>query len=188
MKNNYYFDEEVKKSKENLVDCVESTKKRIEILESIKRNYKKDWSDFQNFLQNFKSDLPHFKLYYEYSRIIASVYPEEVMIQKHINRKYWKDEYFEKIEKEAPERIIKSYWLMDQIEYTPDEIMENIKEMVEKEKKHLEEYETRLKNFDENVEKLKKELENLETFLNWLGEGYYKFKSMVEAYAKGYTK
>jgi hypothetical protein len=42
MKNNYYFDEEVKKSKENLVDCVESTKKRIEILKSIKRNYKKD--------------------------------------------------------------------------------------------------------------------------------------------------
>jgi hypothetical protein len=24
--------------------------------------------------------------------------------------------------------------------------------------------------------------------LNWLGEGYYKFKSMIEAYAKGYSK
>jgi archaellum component FlaC len=55
---------------------------------------------------------------------------------------------------------------MDQIEYTPDEIMENIKDEVEKLEKNLIEYETQLKNFDENVEKLKKELENVETFLN----------------------
>ena len=188
MKNNYYFDLEVKKSKENLVDCVESTKKRIEILKSIKRNYKKDWSDFQNFLLNFKSDLPNFRIYYSYDRIEACVYPEKVTINRKAIKSYWKDEYFEKIEKETPERIIKSYWLMDRIYYTPDEIMQNIKEQIEKEKKHLEEYETRLKNFDENVEKLKKELENVETFLNWLGEGYYKFKMMVEAYAKGYSK
>ena len=88
MKTNYYFTESVKKEKENLIECVENTKKRIELLKSIKRNYKKDGSNFQNFLQNFKSDLPNFKIYYEYSRITASLYPVEVMINKHATRKY----------------------------------------------------------------------------------------------------
>ena len=48
---------------------------------------------------------------------------------------------------------------MDQIEYTPDEIMENIKEMIERENKNLIEYENQLNNFDENVEKLTEKLE-----------------------------
>lgn len=187
MKTNYYFTESVKKEKENLIECVENTKKRIELLKSIKRVYKKDGSNFQNFLQNFKSDLPNCKIYYEYSRITASLYPVEVMIPKHVNRKYWKDEYFEKIEKEAPERIIKSYWLMDQIEYTPDEIMENIKEMIERENKNLIEYENQLNNFDENVEKLTEKLEELEKFFNSLGESYYKIKKIAEEYIKGYS-
>jgi hypothetical protein len=88
MKTNYYFTESVKKGKQNLIDCVEDTKQRIILLKSIKRNYKKDGSNFQNFLQNFKSDLPNFKMYYEYSRIVAKNYPVEVMINKHVNRKY----------------------------------------------------------------------------------------------------
>lgn len=188
MKTNYYFTEAVKKEKQNLIDCVEDTKKRIEILKSIKRNYKKDGSNFQNFLQNFKSDLPYFKIYYEYSWIKAAVYPVEVYIQKHATRSYWKDEFFEKMEKEAPERIIKSYWLMDQIEYTPDEIMENIKKDIERENKNLIEYENQLNNFDENVEKLTEKLEEMEKFFNWLGESYYKIKKIAEEYIKWYTQ
>ena len=53
---------------------------------------------------------------------------------------------------------------MDQIYYTPDEIMENIKIQIEKEGKELKEYETQLQNFDGNVEKLQEKLEELEKF------------------------
>ena len=88
MKTNYYFTQAVEKEKQNLIDCVENTKKRIDLLKSIKRNYKKDGSNFQNFLQNFKSDLPNFRIYYEYNRITASVYPVEAIINTHANRSY----------------------------------------------------------------------------------------------------
>ena len=55
---------------------------------------------------------------------------------------------------------------MDQIEYTPDEIMENIKKDIERENKNLIEYENQLNNFDENVEKLTEKLEEMEKFFN----------------------
>ena len=76
---------------------------------------------------------------------------------------------------------------MDQIEYTPDEIMENIKEMIERENKSLIEYENQLQNFDSNVEKLTEKLEELEKFFNSLGESYYKIKKIAEEYLKGYS-
>ena len=88
MKTNYYFTQAVEKEKQNLIDCVENTKKRIDLLKSIKRNYKKDGSNFQNFFQNFNSDLPNFRIYYEYNRITASVYPVKAIINTRANRSY----------------------------------------------------------------------------------------------------
>ena len=188
MKTNYYFTESVKKEKQNLIDCVEDAKNRIILLKSIKRDYKKDGSNFQNFLKNFKSDLPNFDIYYSYSDIKAKSYPTEVYIKRYAIRSYWKDEYFEKIEKEDPTRIIKSYWLMDKVEYTVDEIMENIKKDIEREEKHLKEYETQLQNFDKNVEELQEKLEELEKFFIPLGDGYYKMKTIAKEYLQGYTQ
>ena len=188
MKRNYYFTEAVKKEKQNLIDCVEETKNRIQLLKSIKRVYKKDWSNFQNFLKNFTSDLPNFDIYYSYSDIKIRSYPTEAYIRRYRIKDYWKDPYFEKIEKEDPRRIIRSYWLMDKIEYTIDEIMENIKIQIEKEEKYLKENETELQNYDKNVEKLQEKLEDLEKFFIPLGDWYYKMKTIAKEFLQWYTQ
>ena len=174
LKNDYYFNNQIEKTKKELQDFLISYKNELEILKSIKRVKKKDWSDFQNFLKNF-SIMDWIKMYYD-----DLWYKEDIKISWYINNRYEKiylntysiDENFVKeIEKSDPTRVIKNTRRKDHVYYNVDEFMQEISKKIDRIEKHIKELEKTLENIDQKIEKLEKLLDPLLDFI-WNSEDW----------------
>lgn len=180
-KNDYYFKNSLEKEKNDLLYYVESTKKKIEILKSIKRIYKKDWSNFQNFLKNF--ELKDWYIYYEYNDIVFSKNWEKV----YLNRYSIDKDFIENIRKIDPNRILKLSYSIEKVEFNENEIEIEIKKEIEKLSQYLVKYEKQLKNFDKNCDKLSKKLDQFLEFLSTL-DNYSDFRDIASDTIKHFYK
>lgn len=172
-KNDYYFKRTLEKEKNDLLWYIDSCKKRIDILKSIKRIHKKDWSNFQNFLKNF--ELKDWSIYYDYNDIVFSRNWEKAYIHRYSIDK----DFIENIRKIDPKRIIKLAYELEKIEYNENEIEIEIQKSIKKEKQYLEKLEKQLKNFDKNIDKLSKKLDQFLIFLSSL-DNYSNFKNICK--------
>lgn len=150
---------------------------QLEMLESIKRKTKKDWTNFQNFTQNFESTLwinfklwmrgDYYDLYYQGQSIEIINYTTDENIIK-------------EIEKKEPERIIKQSYLKDRLKYNVEEFLEKIEREKERRKKIINEYIL----FLENYEKITNEIENILEPVLWYIKNAprekYKIKWLIE--------
>lgn len=142
--------------------------KEIYALSWISRNYKKDWKDFQNLLQNFKCKdwISIFKKSYPFDDYIYIYHDwQEISI-----RNYENDEKFlEKIDKS---RIIKQEFLKDKVLLNADEILEKIQELLQYKQEYLKKLNTTIETFDITC----KEIETLlEPLYNYLEKEYFNF-------------
>ena len=169
LKNDYYFNNEVEKSKKQINWYLTSYKNQIEMLKTVKKVHKKDWSDFQNFLKNF-TYADWLKMYY-YDLVWEK---DEIILSWYMNNEYEKiylytytsdEDFIEKIEKSDPWRIVKPSCYKDRVYYTVEEFMQQIQDRIEKYTKNVEELEKTLENYDKNIEKLESLLDPLLQFI-----------------------
>ena len=167
--NDYYFNSIVKQKKEEIIKYIDKTKKEIELLKSIKIVTKKDWSEFQNFVKNFKFDWIDWKIYirsYPFDREIRIMnYPIEIDIYRYSND----PEFLKTIDQS---RIIKGWIIKDYAFYTVKEFYNEIQKTIEIREKRLEQYQNELENFDND---LKATIENLKNIYDQFNELYQKF-------------
>lgn len=182
MKKDLYYYNKVKQEKlAELQDYIQSCIDKINILDSVKRIHKKDWSDFQNFLKNFETPDKVY-IWYEYSRITIYSYIDwkkrEIMINKYTCDK---DE-IENYRKTSPDRIISELYCKDSVYYTPDEIMLQIEKSKNQIKENLKKYQSILWDFENTCETLLKKLDPLLDFLQELkskNDSCYEFKEIA---------
>ena len=112
-------------------ETVDSYKAQIQIMQEVKRVYKKDGSDFQSYLKNFDTG-EKVKIYYEYDDCIK-LYSRMTGNSESVSLWYIKShkDFVEEVRKTQPERIIKSDWKVDRVKLTPDEFMQEIKDNIE---------------------------------------------------------
>lgn len=160
LKNDYNFNQSIKKAKGELQTRLNSYKNQLIILRSIKRIYKKDWSYFQNFLKNFET-MDWINM--SYSWIIEK--NDEIKISWYINNEYEKiyintytidKDFVEEIRKSDPTRIVENLYLKDRVYYTIEEFYQKIQEKIQRTEKHIEKLENSLSKFNETIKNLEK--------------------------------
>lgn len=179
--NDYYFNSIVKQKKDEIVKYIDKTKKEIELLRSIKIVTKKDWSEFQNFVKNFKFDWIDWKMYirsYPFSdQIEISNYPIEIDIYRYSND----PEFLKTIDQS---RIIKESCIKDYVYYNVKEFYNEIQKTIKNRQKRLDQYENELKNFDNDIKESKKILNQVyDLFIkldNRQDHWYYNQKEILE--------
>ena len=179
--NDYYFNSIVKQKKEQIINSIDRTKKEIELLKSIKIVTKKDWSEFQNFVKNFKFDWIDWKIYirsYPFSdQIEISNYPIEIDIYRYSND----PEFLKTIDQS---RIIKESYIKDYAYYNVHEFYNEIQKTIEIRQKRLEKYQKELENFDndlkQTIEILKKIYDQFNELNNKIDHWYYAQKEILE--------
>ena len=185
MKNSYLLDRisgAKEKTKADLLDYVETCKRKIKLLEGVKRKHKKDGGDFQDFLKNFELTNGGRLTWSPYSlansNIILKNYPDEIYIDA-----YTCDEKkVEEMKEKRPERISHNGpYLKDGYIYTLDEVEQEFKSELEKARKRLADAEQDIKDFDANFEKFEKLAGDILNFLDAMPDGiYYKFKTIIK--------
>ena len=172
----FYKDETLKKLKNDL----NYYKIQVEWLKKIKRKTKKNWTNFQNFLQNFECwegvgiwywILEYVKIYYQ---------GEHVEIQQ-----YTIDEEF--IKNVDSSRVVHETYLKDRVYYTPDEFMEQIKKQIERREEAINELESSIDNFEDTTKQLEAMLEPIWEFITKLPSQNYKFKELASKSIEHYT-
>lgn len=149
--------QEAENKKKDLVQTVEIYKKSLEVLQSIKRVYKKDGSNFQNLLKNFET-------------------PEGVYISRYyvITSKYLQVNSYP-----LPKIMLEYHNISD--EPTAEEIEAEIKLHIEKYTKRIKEAENNLAKFNGELEQLSKITEKLGEFLDGLQSGNdYKLRDLLK--------
>ena len=182
--NDYYFNQIVKEKKENLNHYIEKTKKEIELLESVKIVYKKDWSEFQNFIKNFQLDWKMYIRSYPFEdQIRICNYPIEIDIYRYSNDK----EFLENIDQS---RIIKESCIKDYAYFTVKEFYNEIQKTIEIRKNRLEKYQKELENFDSDLKVTIEILKNVYDLFNKLDQkienSYYDQKEILEKTIKNF--
>jgi len=179
--NDYYFNSIVKQKKDEIVKYIDKTKKEIELLRSIKIVSKKDWSEFQNFVKNFKFDWIDWSMIirsYPFSeQIRISNYPIEIDIYRYSN-----DPEFLKTVDQS--RIIKESCIKDYVYYNVKEFYNEIQKTIEIRQKRLEKYQKELENFDNDlkttIEILKKIYDQFNELNQKMDHWYYTQKEILE--------
>ena len=179
--NDYYFSSIVKQKKEQIINSIDRTKKEIELLKSIKIVTKKDWSEFQNFVKNFKFDWIDWKIYirsYPFDHEIRIMnYPIEIDIYRYSND----PEFLKTIDQS---RIIKGWIIKDYVYYTVKEFYNEIQKTIEIREKRLEKYQKELENFDNDlkatIESLKNIYDQFNKLNNKIDHWYYTQKEILE--------
>ena len=177
----YYFDKTKQDQLKELIYHKQSCIDKINILDSVKRIHKKDWSDFQNFLKNFTA-WENIHIYYEMSRITIKSYVNWEKREIIIDRYTCDEKEIEEYRKSDPDRIVTQSYLKDCVYYNPDEIMIQIEKEKEKFKKSLIKYEIEIENFENNCKELLSKLDPLLDFLqdqHTKNDWYYSYKKIA---------
>ena len=163
----YYKANALKKLQADL----ETYEAEIEILQQVKRVYKKDWADFQSYLKNFDC-WDKVKMYFEYDDCIK-LYSWMSWQSQSVSLWYIKShkDFVEEIRKTQPERIIKSDWEVDRVKLTPAEFMEEVKDWIERRQKRVEFIKNTIKNSDSLFDDLIKKLEAANQTLEATADG-----------------
>ena len=170
----YYKANAIKKLQADL----QTFEAEIEILKQVKRVYKKDGTDFQNFLKNFDC-WEQVKMYYEWDDCIK-LYSWMSWSCQSVSLWYIKShkDFVEEIRKTQPERIIKSDWKVDRVKLTPSEFMEEVKDWIERRQKRVEFIKNTIENsdwlFKDLIEKLEAVNKTLEATADWDNRSVYR--------------
>lgn len=170
----YYKANAIKKLQSDL----ETYEAEIEILQQVKRVYKKDWTDFQSYLKNFDC-WDKVNMYFEFDDSIKLCSWISWKCQS-VSLWYIKShkDFVEEIRKIQPERIIKSDWKIDRVKLTPSEFMDEVKDWIERRQKRVEFIKNTLKNsdwlFKDLIEKLGAVNQILETTADWDNRSVYR--------------
>lgn len=164
---------------DKLIEARDTAKKQLELLKSIKRVYKKDWTEFQNLLKNFSSDLWEFRIYY-WDMLYFEHYPIKVPLKMYYNLRYESDKR-EKYEKEAPERIVKEPCIVDRVFLNANELREEIQDRVLYYENYLKEQNENVKNFEKMYNKIEKVYWKLIDTINEANKtAQYEYKDMIK--------
>lgn len=180
-KENTYFDSYKKEQLKELLTRKETKEKQLFALEHIKRETKKDWSDFKDICKNFwtTSDLVRirteagglcgfdFVFWYAWDSINIKAYTTN-------------EKFIEEIRKTAPERIISWGYLIDRVFLTAWEIMQEIQQEIERLKKSLENLNEQIRNFEEKSNELFDSMTPLFDFLEKQGESYRDYRQIAK--------
>lgn len=168
------------KAFKKLVEAKNYTEKQLELLKSVKRVRKKDWTDFQSLWKNFACDLWTFRQQSYSDCVYLENYETSVYIKTYYNLNNEK-ELKEKYEKEAPERIVKEYWLVDRVFLNADEIWGEIQDKIVYYENYLKTKKEAVKNFEKVYWKIEKAYWELVKAVTEAGEDTeYTFQQMIK--------
>lgn len=165
LKKDYYFNYEINNTKKELQEFLVSYKNELEMLKTVKREKKKDWNDFQNFLKNFSCwkntsltyDSDNYKLVGYINWNYERVYLNSYSIDK---------DFIEKVRENEPERIVKMAYEVEKVFYTPQEFFEiEIKNKIDRTEKQISKTEKAISEFDETQKEIEKNLIPLLEFI-----------------------
>lgn len=176
------FDYDRKNILNDLLKRKDQYEKELYALRSIKRVYKKDWSDFQSFIKNFSYDEDvsvsfdsSYKLFW--TDIKFRYKWEHVRLENVSTNK----EFLEKIRATAPDRIIKETLLCDRVYYTPDEFMEHeVKKAIEWRENALSGVTIAITKFDIICWELYEKIEPLLKYIKSIEYEAYSFKKLAD--------
>ena len=164
---NTYFDFYKNERLKELLEYKTSYEKQLHALKSIKRETKKNGSDFQNFLKNFSSSDPDVKIQRGGLSGLRGAYItfwykwERIDLENSTIR----EDFITEIEKKDPKRVIKESYLKPYVYYTPTEFFNTIQEAIEKMTEKLKKINTEINSFEEETDKLFEKMIPLLEFL-----------------------
>ena len=152
------------KVKADLVERVADYKKKIEMLEGIKRTHKKDGSEFQHLLKNFEA--PEGVRIYRgeiglHKGVIVSDYPHEITLEVEETDK-------EKVEEMKQKDAGRGWYLAPY--YWTEWYYKNADEMEEEIKKEIEKHKERLRRAENDLEKFEGEFSELQKIADSFGD------------------
>lgn len=104
-----------------------------------------------------------------------------------ISRDSINKEFIKKIEETEPKRILHRPWLVDSVELTPSEFMDEVKKLIEYREEGIKRTEETVKNFERITAELKEKIDGLTWYLEGL-EDYYTFKKIASKTVERFYK
>ena len=180
------FEYECNQALNTLQANLKSYKNELYALQSLKRVYKKDGTDFQSFIKNFETPSDVYFWYADYARC------KEMNLNHNgdsvrISRDSINKEFIKKIEETEPARVLHRPWLVDSVELTPAEFMDEVKKLIEYREESIKRTEETIKNFERITAELKEKIDGLTWYLEDL-EDYYTFKKIASKTVEHFYK